>query len=374
MDSARGIIRVVHVAGQLATGGMEKLLVEFARHGDRARFDLHFVALTGCGPVADEIRALGWPVTELNVKPGFHPTLYVRLARLFRRLGADVVHTHNTRPVLFAAPAARLARVKRVIHTRHGQRFGAKPRETKAFRWATKTVDRMVCVSHDSARLTEAEGVNPARIVTVWNGIDVNRFRRAAPEGAGPMIAVGRLSPEKDFPTLVRAAALAAEREPTFRLEIAGGGACADEIRQMIAELRAEGVVTLLGPVSDVPSLLTRGSGFTLASLTEGISLTILEAMASGLPVVATRVGGNPEVVAHGETGLLVEPGDPRALAESLLTLWRDPSRRRKMGDAGRARVEARFDVRAMVAAYESLYLEGLPHEARNAEPDGTRT
>src|SRR5262249_56536189 len=125
------------------------------------------VTLTGGGGVAEEIRALDWPVTDLNVKPGFHPTLYVRLARLFRRLGADVVHTHNTRPVLFAGPAARLARVRRVVHTRHGQRFGAKPRETTAFRWAARTVDRMVCVSHDSARLTAAEGVNPARIVTV---------------------------------------------------------------------------------------------------------------------------------------------------------------------------------------------------------------
>src|SRR5262249_24583019 len=155
---------------------------------------------------------------------------------------------------------ARLARVRRVIHTRHGQRFGAKPRETKAFRWAARTVDRMVCVSHDSARLTAAEGVNPARIVTVGNGIDVSRFRRATPDGAGPMLAVGRLSPEKDFLTLIRAAALAVERDPSFRLEIAGDGGCAGELHGMIAELRAEGAIKMLGQVTDVASLLTCGS------------------------------------------------------------------------------------------------------------------
>src|SRR5262249_56195771 len=111
------------------------------------------VTLTGGGGVAEEIRALDWPVTDLNVKPGFHPTLYVRLARLFRRLGADVVHTHNTRPVLFAGPAARLARVRRVVHTRHGQRFGAKPPETTAFPLAAPTLRPMRPLPHDTAPL-----------------------------------------------------------------------------------------------------------------------------------------------------------------------------------------------------------------------------
>jgi glycosyltransferase involved in cell wall biosynthesis len=355
----RGPVRVVHVVNQLDMGGMEKLLVEFARYADRGRFALHFVSLTGRGVLTEEIETLGWEVTSLGVRPGLRPGLAVRLANFFRRLRADVVHTHNTRPLLYAGPAARLAGVRRVIHTRHGQRYGAPRRVTAAFRLAAMTADRIVCVSSDSARIAAAEGIAPRRIRTLLNGIDPTRFRLAA--GEGPVVAVGRLSPEKDFATLVRAASLAARQDPTFRLEIAGDGACADDLRGLIAQSQSGGFVRLLGQVRDVPSLLARGSCFALSSLTEGVSLTILEAMASGLPVVATRVGGNPEVVADGETGLLIPPSEPDALAGALLALWRNPDRRRAMGKAGRARVEALFDVRKMVAAYEAMYLEGRP-------------
>jgi glycosyltransferase involved in cell wall biosynthesis len=144
-------------------------------------------------------------------------------------------------------------------------------------------------------------------------------------------------------------------------LEIAGDGACAEELRRLVKELGISDVVRLLGEVQDVPGLLARGSVFALSSLTEGISLTIMEAMASGLPVVATRVGGNPEVVKDGETGLLVPVGDADALAAALLKLWRDSALRHEMGAAGRARIEEHFDVRKMVAAYEEIYRGNSP-------------
>lgn len=353
-------IRVVHVVGQLDMGGMEKLLVEFARHADRERFDLHFLSLGNRGVVAEEIEALGWPVRSLGTTPKLNPWLVVRLARLFRELGADVVHTHNTPALIYAGPAVKLTRVGRVIHTRHGQGFGAKRREVALFRLVTLTADRVVCVSHDSAAITRKEGIAPRRIRTLLNGIDTTRFRAANPEDNNPVLAVGRFSPEKDFANLIQAAALAVRADPTFRLDIAGDGVCMPDIRQRVSDLKLDGVVRLLGQVGDIPTLLSRACCFTLASLTEGISLTILEAMAARLPVVATRVGGNPEVVADGETGLLVPPADPAALARALLELWRDPDRRRSMGDAGRARVETHFDVRQMVAEYEKLYLEGF--------------
>lgn len=356
---------VVHVVGQLDMGGMEKLLVEFARHADRDRFDLHFISLGKRGILSDEIEALGWPVTVLETKPGLRPWLVIRLARLFRRLRADMVHTHNSKPLLYAGPAAKLARVRRVIHTRHGQRFGASRRATAAFRLGALTANPVVCVSHDSARIAEEEGISPRRIRMIWNGIDVDRFHPNVLAESGPVVAIGRLSPEKDFATLVRAAGIAARQDPTFLLDVAGDGVCMVELKRLVCELKLECTVHLLGQVRDIPSLLARGSVFALSSLTEGVSLTILEAMATGLPVVATRVGGNPEVIADGETGLLVPPGDPASLAAALLALRRDPARRRHMGEAGRARVEAHFDVRKMVAAYEAMYLDGSRPMAR---------
>jgi glycosyltransferase involved in cell wall biosynthesis len=362
-------IRVVHVVGQLEMGGMEKLLIEFARHADRKRFDLHFVSLGKRGILADEIEGLGWDVTALESKPGLRPSLVFRLARLFRAIRPEVVHSHNTRPLLYAGPAARLAGVRCVVHTRHGQRFGAARRETMAFRLASFTADRVVCVSHDSARIAAEEGIPVRRIRTLWNGIDTSRFRRADPGGQGPVISVGRLSPEKDFGTLVRAAAVAVASDPSFRLEIAGDGVCAADLNRLIAELKLSESVRFLGQVRDIPSLLERGSIFAMSSLTEGVSLTLLEAMTAGLPVVATHVGGNPEVVADGQTGLLVPAADPGALAEALLKLWRDPVLRLKMGEAGRERVIDYFDVRKMVAAYEAMYLQCLQRRDSKSRP-----
>jgi glycosyltransferase involved in cell wall biosynthesis len=173
---------------------------------------------------------------------------------------------------------------------------------------------------------------------------------------------VARLSPEKDIESLLKATALAAREDADLRLEVAGDGPCMAELRRAAAGFGIDGRVRFLGEVRDVPALLARAGLFVLPSRTEGVSLTLLEAMASGLAVVATRVGGTPEVVAHGETGLLVPPGDPAALAAAVLRLRRDAFERERMGRAGRLRVERRFDVRRMTAAYERLYL-GLEQE-----------
>ena len=356
---------VAHMAAQLEMGGMEKLLVEFARHTDREAFDLHFISLGARGKLADDIEACGWKVTALNQAPGLRPGVVLKLARLFRRLGVDVVHTHNTKPFLYACPAARLARVSKVIHTRHGQRFGASRRDTILFRMLTHLADRVVCVSHDSANLSAAEGVAPDKIRTIWNGIDVARFNYVGPSPDGPVVMVSRLSPEKDVETLLRAAALAVRERFSFRLEIAGDGPCRPSLEQIARESNLEGCVRFLGEVRDVPALLARASLFVLPSLTEGVSLTLLEAMARGLPIVATRVGGNPEVVIEGETGVLVPAQDPAALARAMLQIQGDCDAGRSMGQAGRRRVEQHFDIRRMVSQYEDQYRAALGRGAR---------
>jgi glycosyltransferase involved in cell wall biosynthesis len=354
--ASRDLIRVAHVVLQLRMGGLEKLLVEFARHADRERFALHFVSLGGRDVLADELEAAGWPVTALEEPAGFRPGLVLRLARLFRREHIDVVHAHNTKPLLYAGPAARLAGVSRLIYTRHGQRYQASRRQTVLYRLAARLADRVVCVSHDSVRLAAAEGVPADRLTAVWNGIDGTRFAYTGPAADGPAVMVGRLSPEKDVDNLLHATALAVRAQPDFRLEVAGDGPCLEELRRTACALGLEGYVRFLGQVRDVPALLARARLFVLPSLTEGISLTLLEAMARGLPVVATRVGGNPEVVADGETGLLVPSRNPPELARALLAVYRDAEAGRRLGRAGRDRVEQHFDVRHMVAAYEEQY------------------
>ncbi len=355
-------IRVVHVSLGIDVGGLEKLLVEFARHADRGQFDLRFISMGTRGALADDIEACDWPVTAMEEPPGLRPGLVLRLARLFRDWGADVVHTHNTKPLIYAGPAARLAGVRRVVHTRHGQRFSAGRRATALFRLAARSADRVVCVSDDGVSLSAGEGLNPRRLVAIWNGIDVSRFSYAGPLSGGPVVMVGRMSPEKDVSTLVLAAEIAARAWPGFRLEVAGDGACLPALKRQAGDLGLGAHVAFLGEVRDIPTLLHRAGLFVLPSLTEGISMTLLEAMAAGLPVVATRVGGNPEVVVDGETGLLVPAGSPTELAKAMHRLLGDPGQGQRMGRAGRDRVERLFDVRRMVGDYESLYhnlLEG---------------
>ena len=349
-------LRVAHVTLGLDVGGQEKLLVEFARHADRDGFELVFVSLTGRGPLAADLDAQRWPVVPLEEPPGLRPRLIPRLARLFRQQKVDVVHTHDDRPLLYGAPAARLARVRRVLHTRHGRGFGLSRRQRLLVRLAARLTDAFVCVSDDCAALSREQGVSARRVLTVRSGIDVSRFSYAGPRKGGPAVAVARLSPEKDVETLVRAAALAAAERPAFRLEVAGDGPCLLDLQKLVRTLGVGEHVRFLGEVRDVPSLLARASLFALSSVSEGISLTLLEAMARGLPVAATRVGGNPEVVADGASGLLVPPRDPPALARAILELWDGRDRARQMGLAGRRRVEQGFDIKAMVARYEALY------------------
>jgi sugar transferase (PEP-CTERM/EpsH1 system associated) len=349
-------LRVIHIVQQLHIGGMEKLLVEFARHGDRTQFELQFLSLSTLGDVTKEIEACGWPVRALEEPPGLRLGLIWRLARLFRREKIDVVHTHNTKPQLYGAPAARLAGVRAVIQTRHGQPYQSSRRKLVGFRLAAHLTSRVVCVSEDSRELTARYGVSPRKLCTVWNGIDTARFAYHGPSPAGPVVTVARLSLEKDIATLVRAAALALATNPGFRLEIAGDGPCLPQLKQSAAELGVTEQVRFLGQTEDIPGLLARSSLFVLPSLTEGISLTLLEAMAVGLPVVATAVGGNPEVVRDGETGFLVPPGDAASLAGAMNRLLGQPALGQAMGRQGRARVEQEFDVGRMVRRYEALY------------------
>ena len=368
----RNKLAIVHVVLQLETGGMEKLLVEFARHADRTQFDLHFISLTTRGPVAQELEALNWPVETLETAPGLRPGLVWRLSALLRRSGADVVHLHNSKPLIYGGPAARLVGVARVIYTRHGQRHQSSTSQTALFRLASHCADRIVCVSDDSRALSVQEGLLERKVSRIWNGIDTSRFAFAGPQTSGPAVMVGRLSPEKDVETLIRATARVVRSRPSFRLEIAGDGTCRSALGRLAGELGIENHVRFLGEVRDVATVLGRASMFVLPSLTEGISLTLLEAMARGLPVIATRVGGNPEVVSDGQSGLLVSPGAPGALADAILRLAGDTETSRRMGEAGRRRVERHFDARAMVRAYESLYRGASSTESCEVEMPGS--
>jgi glycosyltransferase involved in cell wall biosynthesis len=338
-------------------GGAEKLLVEFARHADRRRFDLQFVALASDGIIGQQLRAAGCAARALNAADGLRPELVVVLARLFRQHRFDIVHTHLDRPHIYGTVAARLAGIPCVVHTRHGQSDDLTARQRRLVELLARMTDRFVCVSRDAARLTaRSRGIPAARVCTIWNGIDLTQFSTTAAPANGPVVTVARLIPTKGLDVLLRAVALAAAQDRTLQLEIAGDGPLGDSLRSLTTELGISERVRFLGAVGSTAQLLGRAGMFVLASRGEGISLALLEAQARGVPVVATHVGGNPEVIAHGETGLLVPPDDPPALARAILRLRADAVLAARLGAAGRRRVETDFDVRAMVGRYQDLY------------------
>jgi glycosyltransferase involved in cell wall biosynthesis len=348
--------RVAHLTLGLEMGGQEKLLVEFARHFDRDRFLLEVIVLGAPGLLAEEIEACGVPVTALREPDGLRPGLVLKLAALLRSKRIAILHTHDERPHIYGTPAAWLASVGRVIHTRHSMGVNLTGRQARVVNVLARLADHFVCVSRDGAARARSAGLGANKVGLVWNGIDLARFRATGPCADGPAVTVARVNPEKDVANLVRAAAQVSHTDTAFRVEVAGDGPCLPEVRRLAEELHVADTVRFRGVVRDIPSLLAGASLFVLPSLNEGISLTLLEAMAVGLPVVATRVGGTPEAVEDGVTGLLVPPGDSDALASAIRRLRADPALARRLGAAGRQRVERHFDVVRMVRAYEALY------------------
>lgn len=358
LETAQRPIRVCHVSLGLNTGGLERLLVDFARFHDPEQTEMQFVALRDVGQPAVEIRECGSVVHELQARGGRFNSIR-RLAKLFREIQPDIVHTHNAYPHFHATLAARWAGVPGVVHTRHGQRYGESWRLRWEFRLASRFADQIVAVSEDAARLSRLQDRIPGdKIHCIWNGIDTARFSYRGPADSPVAISVARLSYEKDFPTLLRAVRIALALVPNFKLRIVGDGGERHRLEQLAAELQLGSAVEFLGERRDIPELLSQAGFFVTSSLTEGISLTLLEAAAVGLPILATRVGGNPEIVIDGVTGRLVPSACPERLATGIVELCRLQPMWRDMGQQGRQRVLEHFDARQMIGHYELLYAD----------------
>lgn len=354
-------VRVCHVSMCLATGGLERLLVEFGRHHNADQFDLQFAALDRLGPPADDLTSLGHGVESIAASASGKFGRLNRLTQLFRDNNVQVVHTHNTLAHFYGAMAAKRAGVPVIVNTQHGRGCGDTWKARLQFRLANRVTDRVIGVSEDAARLCQADDPRSAeRIVPLWNGIDVGRFDFRGPATSPVAISVARLSPEKDFATLLRAVWILIKDRPEFRLRIVGDGVDRPNLEALATDLKLNNHVEFLGERCDVADLLPQAGFFVSSSLTEGISLTILEAMAIGLPVVTTRVGGNPEIVVDGGTGRLVDPGSPEQLALAMRELLNDADAWPAMSQLARQRIERHFNVRNMVRDYEGQYLDLL--------------
>lgn len=378
---------VLHVFYRFDVGGLENGVVNLINHMPADAYRHAILALTEVTDFRQRIRRDDVQYISLRKPPGHLFKLFPRLVRLFRELRPAIVHSRNLAALEVTVPAW-LARVPVRIHGEHGRDVGDLDGSNKTYQWVRRAynpfVSHWIALSRDLATyLTGRVGIPARKVIQIYNGVDAERFHPAvlpAPTIGGCPFrrpehwlvgTVGRMQTVKDQTLLarafIRALEIAPELRPRLRLVMVGDGPLRAEAQDLLAAAGVAALAWLPGERHDVPDVLRGLDCFVLPSLAEGISNTILEAMASGLPVIATNVGGNPELVTEGRTGALVPASDPEAMARAIIAYAQDPEQAQAVGRQGRAEVERRFSLDAMVGAYRSVYDRLLfgPHPDR---------
>nr|WP_314542794.1 TIGR03088 family PEP-CTERM/XrtA system glycosyltransferase [uncultured Massilia sp.] len=365
---------VVHLIYRLDIGGLETLLVDTINRMPAHRYRHAVVCLTDYTDFAQRITRPDVALFALHKPPGLGLGVHARLFKLLRRLRPAILHTYNLGTIEYHATAL-LAGVPVRVHAEHGRDAGdpqgLNRKHNLLRRLLVPVIDRYVPVSRDlDAWLGKVVGIPAAKRLLIDNGVDTERFRPAPvatdpsepwqAEGAFVIGTVGRLQDVKDHATLVDAFALLRDMLPEqrarLRLVLVGDGPLRARLEEKIAAAGLQDGVWLAGARRDVAPAMRSFSLFALSSIAEGTPVTMLEAMASGLPIVSTAVGGIPDLVQDGVDGALVPPSDPRALAEALASYVRDEAQARRHGAAGRTRIENNYSIAAMLASYLALY------------------
>lgn len=353
--------RIAYLIDSLRIGGTENQLTDMVNRLDRDRFE----PLIICIRASDEAyrQRVHCEVVTVRLdsfRSAAFPAALLRLVRLLRRRRIDIVQTYFIDSSIFGVLGARLARVSRVVSCRRDLGFYYSPGILRAFALVNRWVHRFQVNSEAVARRLEAcEKVRRERIDVLHNGIDIEAFRRGAVSGDGEpaVLIVANLNRQvKRVDVFVRAAALAAKRCPAARFRIVGDGALRPGLEALAADLGVAGRISFLGSRDDVPALLSRAAVGVISSDSEGFSNSVIEYFAMGVPVVATDVGGNRELVAEGVNGFLVPPGDHRAMAGRIADLLADERRRGEMGAHGRREVEHRFAWPVKMREIEEYY------------------
>jgi glycosyltransferase involved in cell wall biosynthesis len=361
----------------LDVGGLERLVISLLKNLPQDRYDLSLICLSGGGKLFPQIDLPASACLVLDKDPVVGsfaerarvPLLMLRVARFLRERRVDVLNVHNLAPLIYAGGAARLLPFgPRVVYTEHNQIYRANARGRRKFREYARLAHQIITVSHDLERtLVDKVGVHtPTR--TIHNGIDGARF--GGPNDGAVRRELGIaddafvfgtavvLSEQKGITHLLDAAKTVLARAPGAHFVIAGDGPLRQQLEAKAHADRLGPNVRFIGYRSDIPALVASFDTYVLPSLWEGLPLALLEASAQGLPIVASSVGGNPEVVEHGVNGFLAPPADSRALAEALLRIHDEPGLRQQMRENNRQKFAERFSMDAMIRSYVGLFDE----------------
>jgi glycosyltransferase involved in cell wall biosynthesis len=367
-------LRILFLSTSMGMGGADSQLLSAAQELRRRGHEIFIISMTPLGPMGLEARKVGLFTESLEMRRGVpDPRGLLRLARFVRSWRPDVVHSHMVHANLLARAVRFLAPVPALVSTIHNINEGGRARMA-AYRLTNGLVDHMTIVSEAAANRFVEDRIVPERLLRVIpNGVNIDHYRNVPPEireslrrlldltGSFVWLAVGRFETAKDYPNMLRAFARVRERRPEAHLLLVGRGSLQEETEVLVRELGLAESVRFLGVRSDIPEVMSAADGYVLSSAWEGMPMVLLEAAAAGLPTVATRVGGNHEVVRDGETGFLVPPSDDAALAEAMLKLMALPvSERRAMGDAGHHHVRSHYGLGRVAERWEELYREVL--------------
>lgn len=359
-------IHVQHVVLSLRPGGLENGVINVINGLDRHRFRSSVCCLQEVGEFASRIRAPGVDVWAMGYRGGNDFSLPLRLAMHFRRTRPEIVHTRNAEAFFYGSIGARLAGIPHIVHSEHGRTFKERPLRFVIQRWLSRVSASIFAVSDqlktDLARYT---GIPLSRIEVLHNGVDLALFgadgerdkvrdELGIAENEIVVGSVGRLVGVKNYALLLRAVAGISHRQ--LRIVLVGDGPERANLASLAQQLGIGDRVLLVGHRDDVTRLMSAMDIFVLPSLSEGMSNTLLEAMAHGIPPVVSDVGGNREIVKHDHDGLIFASGDADALAAHLVRLSEDGVERGELGRAARQRVSDAFGLEAMIDRYETLY------------------
>ena len=370
-------INVMQLVLSLIIGGTEKLVYEIAQRVNRDEVSPVVCCLDEIGVFGEKLREAGVPVYVLNRRPGLDWSLLPKLRDIIIKERIDVIHAHQYTPYFYGLMASLYSKATlapsrpEIVFTEHGRFY---PDVRKFKRVVSNPIlslftKEIVTISASTKQsLITYENFPARRIRVVYNGIDLGRFSQTTDRLAkrrelglaadDPVFGiVARLDPIKNHAMLLRACQQVVTVMPNARLLIIGDGPERARLEELTQTLGLAAHVAFLGARQDISELLQTFDVFALSSFSEGTSVTLLEAMGVGVPIVATNVGGNPEVISDGETGLLVESGNAHDMAAKLLQLLQDDALRARMGNAGKQRVHALFSIEKMVQAYVNLYI-----------------
>jgi glycosyltransferase involved in cell wall biosynthesis len=381
-------VRILFLSTSMGLGGADQQLLSAAQVLRDRGHEIRIVSLTPLGPMGLQARSLGLATDSLEMRRGVpDPRGLARLVRIVRAWKPDVVHSHMVHANLMARALRLLVPFPVLVSTIHNVYEGGSLLMA-GYRLSNGLVDHMTIISQAAADRFVGERIVPGRLLTVIaNGVDMDRMRNLPPETRGALrraivvgddefvwLAVGRFEIAKDYPNLLRAFREVRAREPRARLVIVGQGSLQAEAEALTDELGLRDAVRFLGARDDVPAVMSAADGYVMSSAWEGMPMVLLEAAAAGLPIVATAVGGNGEVVREGESGFLVPARDSATLGQGMLRLMALPAeRRRAMGERGREHVRANYGLHRVAERWERVYWDALARKGLTLEPSASR-